>query len=112
MIVPSIRNAVYFQGTNVANGWLIMETPSELTFSTKMFGNVDNALNKSRKINVKHWTKLPTIDGKRCKCVTNHWRTLYRMHCNAIKCVEMHWNFIKDPPSTNRHCVPRNNFLI
>ena len=47
MIVPSKRNEVYFsryERVDVYNDQLIVETPSELTFSTKMFGNVANAL--------------------------------------------------------------------
>ena len=37
---------------DVYNGQLIVETPSELTFSTKMFGNVTNALKNGK--SVKH----------------------------------------------------------
>ena len=45
---------------------------------------------------MKHLTKLPRIDEKRCKWVTNHWRTLEYIVMHS-KYVEMHSNanFIK-----------------
>ena len=46
MIFPSRRNACIsrYERVDVYNNQLIVETPSKQTFSTKMFGNVANAL--------------------------------------------------------------------